>query len=97
MTLPDPTVEIRMTTLHATRGANFWSRRPVMRMDLTVGAYEDISSADIPGFSEAVIGAMPGLEEHRCSIGERGGFITRLHRGTYAPTSSNMSRSSCKQ
>lgn len=84
MTLPDPTVEIRMTTLHATRGANFWSRRPVMRMDLTVGAYEDISSADIPGFSEAVIGAMPGLEEHRCSIGERGGFITRLHRGTYA-------------
>jgi cyanophycin synthetase len=27
---------------------------------------------------------MPGLEEHRCSIGERGGFITRLERGTYA-------------
>jgi cyanophycin synthetase len=27
---------------------------------------------------------MPGLEEHRCSIGERGGFIRRLERGTYA-------------
>lgn len=85
MTHPDPAVEIRMTTLHATRGANFWSRRPVMRMDLAVGAYEDISSADVPGFADALVTAMPGLEEHRCSIGERGGFITRLHRGTYAP------------
>jgi cyanophycin synthetase len=28
---------------------------------------------------------MPGLIEHRCSIGERGGFVTRLRRGTYAP------------
>ncbi len=82
---PDPAVEIRMTTLHATRGANFWSTRPVMRMDLVVGAYEDISSADVPGFTDALVSAMPGLEEHRCSIGERGGFIIRLRDGTYAP------------
>ena len=76
--------EIRMTTLHATRGANFWSSRPVMRMDLAVGSYEDISSADVPGFTEALVSAMPGLVEHRCSIGERGGFIVRLRDGTYA-------------
>lgn len=74
-----------MTTLHATRGANFWSTHPVMRMDLVVGAYEDISSAEVPGFTEALVSAMPGLEEHRCSIGERGGFIIRLRDGTYAP------------
>src|SRR6478672_7816113 len=84
MTLPDATVELRMTSLHSTRGANFWSRRPVTRLDIAVGAYEDISSADVPGFTEALVSAMPGLEEHRCSIGERGGFITRLERGTYA-------------
>src|SRR3954447_12187229 len=82
---PDSSTEIRMTTLHATRGANFWSTRPVMRMDLVVGAYEDISSADVTGVCEALVSAMPGLEEHRCSIGERGGFITRLRNGTYAP------------
>jgi len=76
--------EIRMTTLHATRGANFWSTGPVMRMDIVVGAYEDISSADVPGFTDALVSAMPGLEEHRCSIGERGGFIMRLRDGTYA-------------
>lgn len=74
-----------MTTLHATRGINYWSRRPVTRMDLHVGAYEDISSADVPGMTEALLAAMPGLVEHRCSIGERGGFIIRLRRGTYAP------------
>lgn len=73
-----------MTSLHSTRGANFWSRRPVTRLDIVVGAYEDVSSADAPGFAELLVSAMPGLEEHRCSIGERGGFITRLERGTYA-------------
>ena len=84
MTLSDATVELRMTSLHSTRGANYWSRQPVTRLDIAVGAFEDISSADAPGFTEALVSAMPGLEEHRCSIGERGGFITRLERGTYA-------------
>jgi Cyanophycin synthase-like N-terminal domain len=84
MTLPDPLVELRMTSLHSTRGANYWSRRPVTRLDIAVGAYENISSAEAPGFAEAVVAMMPGLEEHRCSIGERGGFITRLEHGTYA-------------
>ena len=73
-----------MTTLHATRGANYWSRHPVTQMDLVVGAYEEISSADTAGFTDALFAAMPGLEEHRCSIGERGGFIVRLRDGTYA-------------
>ena len=83
--MPDPFAEIRMTTLHATRGPNFWSRRSVIRMDLATGAYEDISSADVPGLTESLVSAMPGLDDHRCSIGERGGFILRLRRGTYAP------------
>ena len=74
-----------MTALHATRGANYWSSRPVTRMDLSIGAYEEISSAHVPGVAAALLTALPGLVEHRCSIGERGGFITRLRRGTYAP------------
>ncbi len=72
-----------MTTLHATRGANYWSSGPITRMDLSVGAYENISSADAAGFTEALITAMPGLRDHRCSIGEPGGFIIRLRQGTY--------------
>src|SRR3982751_5385417 len=77
--------ELRMTMLHATRGKNLWSLRPIIRMDLAVGAFEDISSADAPETTERLVAAMPGLVEHRCSIGERGGFIQRLRRGTYAP------------
>ncbi len=74
-----------MTALQATRGANYWSRLAITRMDLTVGAYEDISSADVPGVTEALVTAMPGLRDHRCSIGEPGGFVIRLRRGTYLP------------
>ena len=44
----------RMTTLHATRGPNYWSTRPVTRMDLVVGAYDDISSADVSGVTESL-------------------------------------------
>ena len=40
----DPASEIRITALHATRGLNFWSKRPVIRMDLAVGAFDEISS-----------------------------------------------------
>jgi cyanophycin synthetase len=84
-TLPDPTTEIRITTLHATRGVNFWSKRPVIRMDLAVGEYDEISSAEADGFTEQLVNALPGLKDHHCSIGARGGFLTRLRRGTYAP------------
>jgi hypothetical protein len=85
MPRPDPFTAIRLVSLHSVRGANFWSPRPVTRLDLAVGAYQDISSAEVPGFADALVAAFPGLVEHRCSIGERGGFIARLWRGTYAP------------
>src|SRR5215467_12702973 len=79
-----PVSEIRLTNLHATRGANYWSTSPVTRLDVAVGAYDHISSADVPGLTERLLAALPGLVEHECSIGERGGFVTRLRRGTYA-------------
>jgi cyanophycin synthetase len=85
MPRPDPHSEIRLVGLRSLRGANFWSSRPVTRMDVAVGEYDEIHSAEVPGFTEALIRALPGLWEHRCSIGERGGFVTRLRRGTYAP------------
>jgi cyanophycin synthetase len=82
---PEAATEVRLTALQSTRGRNYWSMRPITRMDLVVGAYEDISSADVPGATERLLAAMPGLVEHRCSIGERGGFVLRLRRGTYVP------------
>ena len=85
MARPDPFHEIRLVSLFSLRGANFWSTRPVTRIDLSVGAYDELSSAEAPGFTDSLLAALPGLVEHRCSIGERGGFVIRLRRGTYAP------------
>lgn len=82
---PNPFEEIRLVGLTSVQGINFWSRYPVTRIDLAVGRYDDVSSADVPGFTEALVELLPGLWEHRCSVGERGGFVTRLRRGTYAP------------
>lgn len=82
---PDPATEIRITGLHATRGFNYWSKRPVIRMDLAVGAFDEVSSADVAGVTDALVATMPGLREHHCSIGIPGGFVIRLRRGTYAP------------
>ena len=37
----------------------------------------------IPGFDEGLIGLLPTLEDHACSLGRRGGFISRLKEGTW--------------
>lgn len=85
MPLPDPWTEIRPLALRTLNGASFWSASPVTRLDLVPGAYDEISSAEIPGFTDALLDALPGLWDHGCNIGGRGGFVTRLRRGTYAP------------
>lgn len=82
--LPDPFAEIRVLTLQSLRGINYWSRRPVTHMGLNIGAYEDISSARVPSFTDRLVTALPGLVDHHCSVGRRGGFIERLRDGTYA-------------
>lgn len=81
----DPYAAVLLVSLRTLRGASFWSPLPVTRLDLAVGAYDEISTACVPGLPEALLAALPGLVEHRCSIGERGGFMTRLRRGTYIP------------
>jgi len=83
--LPSAAEEIRLLSLTTLRGVNYWSTRPVTRIELRVGAYDEISSADADGVTAALVEALPGLVEHRCSVGRRGGFIERLERGTYAP------------
>jgi cyanophycin synthetase len=73
-TIPAAATEIRMTTLHATRGKNFWSLRPVTRMDLVVGEFDRINSADVPGTANRLLTAMPGLVELQSMMGHEVGF-----------------------
>jgi cyanophycin synthetase len=64
------------------RGPNFWSRRPALEAWVELGAL-DVPSTAIPGLYERLSAWLPSLIEHRCGIGERGGFLLRLREGTY--------------
>ncbi|MGH3114491.1 MAG: cyanophycin synthetase family protein, partial [Gaiellaceae bacterium] len=79
---PLPTLTILDTRV--LRGANYWSRAPVVKMLVDLGVLEEFPSNTIPGFVDGLVGLMPSLEDHACSLNRRGGFITRLRDGTWA-------------
>lgn len=65
------------------RGPNIWTYRPVIEVWLDIGILEDSPSNTIPGFYERLTAWMPTLAEHRCGVGEPGGFLERLREGTW--------------
>ncbi|MEA2675280.1 MAG: cyanophycin synthetase [Chloroflexota bacterium] len=78
---PLPTLKILETRV--LRGANYWSRQPVVKMLVDLGVLEQFPTTKIPGFVDGLIAWIPSLEDHACSLNRRGGFITRLHDGTW--------------
>lgn len=66
------------------RGPNLWTYRPVIEALVDIGALEDAPSNRIPGLNERLQAWLPGLIEHRCGVGHRGGFLERLREGTWA-------------
>lgn len=77
-----PDLDIR--EIHLLRGPNIWANYPVMEAWVDLGSLKDTSSDEVAGFNERLKSWLPGMIEHRCSVGERGGFFQRLDRGTYA-------------
>ncbi|MGQ4647046.1 cyanophycin synthetase [Lyngbya aestuarii] len=75
---------MRILRIQTLRGPNYWSIRRhkliVMRLDLEELA--DSPSNEISGFYEGIITVLPSLEEHYCSPGVRGGFLSRIREGT---------------
>ncbi|HEY9633214.1 MAG TPA: cyanophycin synthetase [Coleofasciculaceae cyanobacterium] len=75
---------MRILKIQTLRGPNYWSIRRhqlvVMRLDLEELANKP--SNEIPGFYEGLVTALPSLEEHFCSPGVPGGFLSRVARGT---------------
>ncbi len=67
----------------ALRGPNIWSRHPVLEAWVDLGPLKDSSSKDFPGFNDRLMAWLPSMIDHRCSVGERGGFFQRLRWGTY--------------
>lgn len=70
--------------IRALRGPNYYSRYPVIYMQLDIGEFEERPSDTVPGFKDRISELIPTLIEHRCSLGYHGGFFERLERGTWA-------------
>ncbi len=79
---PAPTLAIIESRV--LRGPNYWAREPVVRMLVDLGVLEHYPSNVLPGFTDALVELLPSLEDHACSLGRRGGFISRLRDGTWA-------------
>lgn len=74
---------IEFISMMSLQGPNIWAYRPVIEALVDIGQLEDFPSNTIPGFYERLSTWMPSLIEHRCSVGERGGFLQRLRQGTW--------------
>ncbi len=77
------TKDIKFIEIHYLRGPNIWTYRPVIEAVVDIGELEDFPSNTIPGFYERLTALLPSLIEHRCSYGERGGFLRRVQEGTW--------------
>ncbi len=65
------------------RGPSMWTYLPAIEAWVDIGDLEDFPSDKVPGLYERLESWLPGLIEHRCSPGVRGGFLQRLRRGTW--------------
>ena len=77
--------QLRVARLRALRGPNYWRLAPVIACDVRLGALEDVTSADVPGFFDRLTTQLPTLAEHPCTRGTAGGFLERLAEGTHMP------------
>ncbi|MFK7782290.1 cyanophycin synthetase [Psychroserpens sp.] len=72
-------------SINAMRGPNYWSvrRHKLIVMVLDLEDMEEKPSDKVDGFYERLTTMFPGMYEHRCSVGEAGGFFQRVKDGTW--------------
>jgi cyanophycin synthetase len=66
------------------RGPNYWSirRSKIVLVRLDLEELAERPSNTIAGFYDSLVKILPSLEEHHCSPGCRGGFLSRVREGT---------------
>ncbi|WP_298904405.1 cyanophycin synthetase [uncultured Psychroserpens sp.] len=72
-------------SINAMRGPNYWSirRHKLIVMVLDLQEMEELPSNKVDGFYDRLKAMFPGMYEHRCSVGEPGGFFQRVEEGTW--------------
>ncbi len=74
---------MKIESIRTLHGPNVYSHRPVLLMRLDLGEHFERESREFRGFNERLLTLLPGIENHHCSLGQPGGFLTRLEEGTY--------------
>ncbi|WP_165187893.1 cyanophycin synthetase [Caulobacter soli] len=65
------------------RGPHLYAARPMVRIQLDLGTLEAWPTNRIPGFTDHLMVALPGLEAHGCSYKSHGGLLLRMREGTW--------------
>ena len=76
---------MKIREINAMRGPNYWSvrRHKLIVMVLDLEEMEELPSNKVDGFYDRLKAMFPGMYEHRCSVGEPGGFFQRVEEGTW--------------
>ena len=76
---------MKIREINAMRGPNYWSvrRHKLIVMVLDLEEMEELPSNKVDGFYNRLTAMFPGMYEHRCSVGEPGGFFQRVEEGTW--------------
>jgi cyanophycin synthetase len=76
---------MRIREIRAMNGPNYWSirRHQLIVMTLDLEELEEYPTNKIDGFFERMKVLLPGMYEHRCSVGTPGGFYERVQEGTW--------------
>ena len=74
---------MKIESIRTLYGPNVYSHRPVLLMHLDLGELAQRESREFKDFNQLLLTALPGLKNHHCSLGQPGGFVTRLEEGTY--------------
>lgn len=74
---------MKIRSIRSVHGPNVFHSKPVLIMIIDLDDLAEIASNEQEGFNERILKAFPGIVEHFCSPGHRGGFVERLKRGTY--------------
>ena len=75
--------DIEILEVRYLRGPSMWTYTPIIEAVVDIHDLEDCPSNVIPGFVDRLVAWLPSLIEHTCSPGVRGGFVKRLHDGTW--------------
>jgi cyanophycin synthetase len=74
---------MKVESIRTLNGPNVYSYRPVLLMSLDLGELVERESREFNGFNQRLLTLLPGIHNHHCSLGQPGGFVTRLEEGTY--------------